>query len=257
MTSHILRERLVANIRAAVHQAQVVNSMDHDLSKGTFREIAVQNLLRPLLRSDVGLTSGIVVDSWGQQSRQIDVIVYSTTILPPLMVESALSYVPAEACIQAFEIKSKLTATELRKTVWAARSLQSLNHLLPGPSNALESITNQRAQMPCRIPTVFSILAFDTDLALGGKSELDRLNEVIAAEVGSQPGALIHDLCVIGRGFWTVFGNYPPVHRDATDGYDEVIEQLLRACDSWPVWLGTRGMVPLRPYFSDNPFGGD
>ncbi len=253
MANQIVRDRLVANIKTAVHQAEVVAGLEHEPSKGTFREIAVQNLLRPLLRPDMELTSGIVVDSRGQQSRQIDVIVYSSNILPPLMVESGLSCVPAEACVHAIEVKSKLTATEVQKAVKTAISLVALAHQLPGPSDAYEQIAGT-TKLPIRIPTVFSVLAFDSDLAEDGKSELDRMNETIMKEVGTLSGAIVHNMCVIGRGFWDVFNPPDPTYVPATKDYDEVLAFLLWACDSWPLWVATRGQVRLLPYFLEKPF---
>ena len=165
------------------------------------------------------------------------------------MASAGTDCIPFDACIHIIEVKSCLTAEELRKTIKTALQVSKMVTSLPGPASAWETLPS-RAAASISIPTVFSIFAFDSDLAKGGKSELERFREVLISEVpegSTVPGYSIHDLSVVGRGYWK-----QPILSDAChpagSGHEEVIEFLTMAADSWPVWMGTRGTMRIRPY---------
>ena len=246
MPSAILQTRLRDNIRAAIAEAQAAANIEHLGNRGTFREIALRKLLNPLLRPDLAISTGMAIDSEGSQSPQLDVIVHSARVLPPLMSDDGLSCVPIEACLHIVEVKSRLTRAELTKAVRSAMRVSKLVTCLPGPANAWETF---KQPDPIQIPTLFSIFAFGTDLVQNGVSELVRLRDVLQTEVSEEDRSrvFLHDLCVVGRGYWK-----KPVAEwmcvPAGPDYPEVVEFLTMAADSWPVWMGTRGMMRLRPY---------
>ena len=52
--------------------------IDHNCSKGTFREQILKNFLRPFLPGCYGVSGGQAFDNDGKISKQLDVVVYST-----------------------------------------------------------------------------------------------------------------------------------------------------------------------------------
>jgi hypothetical protein len=92
----------------------------------------------------------------------------------------------------AIEVKSTLTLGDLRTAHDSASELMPFRYA-PGidDSPILREHDNVEA-------AVSGLIAFDSDLALSGKSELQRYQE----QVGSDSPAL-RMLCVVGRGYWS------------------------------------------------------
>jgi hypothetical protein len=59
---------------------ETTGSISHPGEKGTFREILVRSVLSSLLPPHFGLGTGIIVDKWGRQSRQTDIIVFDKRV---------------------------------------------------------------------------------------------------------------------------------------------------------------------------------
>jgi hypothetical protein len=59
--------------------------LDHLAIRGRLREVTLKELIEPLLPNGIEAATGIVVDSDGRQSSQIDINIYSTSLLPSFM----------------------------------------------------------------------------------------------------------------------------------------------------------------------------
>lgn len=115
-----------AGILRALAEAQAASGCSNQVLKGRAREIFVSNLLRPYLAPAMGVCSGVVIDSHGRHSRQIDVIVYDRGVIPPVLVEEGEGIIPCESVLATVEVKSTLTAKEMRGTIGNARSVKAL-----------------------------------------------------------------------------------------------------------------------------------
>ena len=51
-------------------------TIDHNVSKGTFREYIVKHFLRPFFPSAYGISGGQAFDSNEEISRQLDIVIY-------------------------------------------------------------------------------------------------------------------------------------------------------------------------------------
>jgi len=88
-------------------------------------------LLRQRLPRRYDVTKGIVVDSVGGRSEQIDLIVYDRQYSPEFWEQGEHHYVPAEAVYAAFEIKPKLNKEYVLYAgakVASVRRLQRTSH---------------------------------------------------------------------------------------------------------------------------------
>jgi hypothetical protein len=162
----ILSKNLAAKVKHAIDLSKQFGDVQHDVLKGRLRELLITNLIEPLLPNGVSATTGILVDSKGVQSKQSDIIIYSSDILPPILKSRELSLIPVDAALQVIEVKSKLTATEVKKSIKEAESVKSLYLLgprqkLPTPFNL---IIKEELKHPIKVSSIFSIFAFDTDL---------------------------------------------------------------------------------------------
>ncbi len=126
-----------------------------------------------------------------QSLAQQDVVIFDQRIIPPILFEQGPAVIPVESTLVCIEIKSKLTAAELRKAHDSARTVRSL-YLHAGT----------RDQNGNWVPSVAAavssfLLALDTDLVLGGQKEAERYKNILGVE---EPW--ISGICVAGRGYY-------------------------------------------------------
>ena len=82
---------------------------------GSAREHPVRVKLEHILPSGIGVGSGCVVDSYGNTSKQMDVVLYEKNICPAYFINDTpeTAYYPCEAVVAVGEIKSSLQSREL------------------------------------------------------------------------------------------------------------------------------------------------
>lgn len=172
----------------AVGAARALQKINHRGLKGQLRELVVRELLEPLLPPGCIIGTGEIVTAYGGTSNQIDIVVADRRVLPPVLIRDAGIF-PIEACLLTVEIKSTLTAGELKTSHEAAKRVAGFHHAPP-----VGSATHGDAAIEHVVPL---LLAFDTDLTTGGKTELERYLELTG---GASPA--IRGICVVGRGYW-------------------------------------------------------
>lgn len=225
MANQRFRSRVEGLIAEAIRVHAEARSESHPGLAGLSREIAVEMLLRPLLPPDIAIGTGKIVDSYGGESTQLDVILHHAGILPAAMYGDRFGLFPIEACLYVIEVKSTATARGAAEVRHAAQALAALRPEpgvvgIPAASDAGIMI-HPRETSAAFFPN-FSYFAFSTDLATEAtpSCELDR---VLPA------GASHHDLhlvslCVAGsvtsswsreKGEW--------VHLRASPNHDEVV----------------------------------
>lgn len=77
MPNDLIRKAHISNIRSALEKAADAEGIDHPGVKGRAREIFLKEILQPIIPPYVEFGSGKIVDSQGQNSGEIDVVVYS------------------------------------------------------------------------------------------------------------------------------------------------------------------------------------
>lgn len=112
-----------ALVAGFVSQAKSIAELEHNLTKGQIREVFLQGLLKHFLPGYLGAGTGIIINTQGHQSKQTDIVIYDSRILPPLLVARDPNIFPVEAVVSVVEVKSQLTLPELRKTEKDARHL--------------------------------------------------------------------------------------------------------------------------------------
>jgi hypothetical protein len=217
MPNEIYRSRVINNIKLAVARAEEASADNHKGMRGTIREIAIENLLRPVLQQPFGIAEGKIIDSTGAQSAQTDLIIYNPSVLPGIMHTDRMGHLPAESVTYSIEIKSRLDATELRQSIENARTVRRLREARSYYRISSTGPTGWQLEPANIYPMVF---AFASDLTV--KDELDRLVE-LDEEAWTQPA--IMGLCVVGRGYWWRSVGCWECHAP-TDEHDEVINFL-------------------------------
>ena len=95
---------------------------------GSAREHPLRRKLTQLLPGGVGIGSGCVIDSFGNTSKQMDVVLYEEDLCPVFSVneDPAATYYPCEGVIAAGEVKSVLDSRELEDTFKKIASVKRL-----------------------------------------------------------------------------------------------------------------------------------
>lgn len=131
---HALSSELVASVKRT-------EQLEHNLTKGELREDALRNGLRPHIPRRYELTSGIVVNTDGAQSKQQDLIVSDGVENPSFIASGGLAgssagVQPVEAVVATLELKSVATGPLVEDGVGKALSVAAL--LPDGPRSAMK-----------------------------------------------------------------------------------------------------------------------
>jgi hypothetical protein len=102
-------------------------NISHSGEKGSFREILLRGVLASILPPHFGLGSGIVVDKWGRQSRQTDIVIFDKRVIPPVVFQEGHGLYPLDAVYRTIEVKSVLRRNHLEEAETAARLLKPDN----------------------------------------------------------------------------------------------------------------------------------
>lgn len=189
----VFKNNFQRNVASAISDAHAASDVAHPALTGQVREILVSRMLRPVLISEVNIGTGKIVNSQGKLSKQIDVILYASQILPPSLYDEKTGLFPIESCLYSIEVKSKLNATNLKEAIDKAVSVHSLPVL---QSEHWTGTTIVKSGTPLPVNTLF---AFSSDLTNGGKSEIERYRE-LDKNANTKPA--FQAICVIGKGYW-------------------------------------------------------
>lgn len=236
MPSDLFRNRLVSKIRAAIAEYKEARHLKHALLKGRVREIAVQNLFEPLLSPDFQIGTGTIADKNSEQSAETDLIIYSKKLLLPILYGERFGTFPLDCCLTTVEIKSKLTATELQKTIKNASIMPELKY----SSHKVDTET-KRQSVAVVTRTLF---AFESNLK--NKDELDRYKE---KDSGWNTCPLIKVFCVIDKGMWLFDTPRKKwLFQKATEEHEEVISFLVSIIDHLVEVFESRGQPKIGNY---------
>lgn len=157
----------------------------HHGIEGEIREIAARDCIAPFLTQSYQCGTGKVIDSLQNLSDQIDLVVFHKKVAPPILIGRELGLYPVECVRYVFEIKSTLTAAEVRDT---NRKFQSVSRLKSFPRKQ-----DNGSYRGGKLPTTV-LFAFGSDIS---GSELDRYRKYTGDE---HPPCTV--LCVLGKGYW-------------------------------------------------------
>lgn len=105
-------------------RARLIN---HPGESGTAREEALRSMLSTYLPKRCGVDTGFVIDSQGNESKQIDVIIYDQNYSPVFEIVEDKRYFPCETVLAVGEVKTDINTRELKDSFDKIESVKSLN----------------------------------------------------------------------------------------------------------------------------------
>ena len=236
----VYRELILARVQAAVVAAKAVTNIANPGLKGELREIVIRDLLYPLLPSDVGVGTGTIVSAYDRQSAQQDVVIFDKRILPPIVLEQSTGIFPIESALYTIEVKSKMTADEITTSHTSAKDLKGFRYT----SGDYDESGKATDHIVTKV--VSAVLAFDTDLTVGGKNDAERYDQIRG------PGdPAIRVICVVGRGYWYWSQNKWKTWK-RTYEFEEVVGFIAGVMNTYRMIATTRKEPRLGRYLTDN-----
>jgi hypothetical protein len=243
------RQVAIHNIEKAVAAVNASSSIKHSLQKGRLREIVVSELILPFLAPHTKVATGTIVDHYGNQSREIDIILYDERITPPVLLTASEGIVPCHSVLATIDVKVGLNKSELKKAVENARSVKLLRYEyenLPLSSERgfevvfhkrlLNLIENETLRdqifhhiFDVSVPATY-VFSFTSDLSSESTIEDERqrlLNEIESSNgTGDVVRVPINGLCIADTGytFCSAFGPNPAVVNFETE-FPNLLEQ--------------------------------
>ncbi|HWQ53184.1 MAG TPA: DUF6602 domain-containing protein [Bryobacteraceae bacterium] len=116
--------------------------------RGSFRESIIKQFLRPFLPECYGLSSGEVFSCNGEQSAQVDIILYDAIFSTILFRNGPCQLFPAESVYGSIEVKSNLSLAELR---FACGNIASIKRLERRIADSMDFLPMVRLDLcwPC------------------------------------------------------------------------------------------------------------
>lgn len=177
---------IINRIAAAKRNADgLVLGLNHHGIEGQVRELAARECIEPFLTQSYSCGTGKVIDTSQAISDQMDLIVYHRKVAPPILINRDLGLFPVECVRYVIEVKSTITADEIRDTNRKFRSIAKLNSF---PRRDAEG-NIAYGPLPATV-----LLAFSSDIA---GSEIERYKKYTDDE--SPPCVA---LCILGKGYW-------------------------------------------------------
>ena len=130
-----LLDALRIEAEGLVAKVQQSNLFSHMGDRGEFREQIIQQFLRPFLPPCYGLSPGEVFSSDGEQSAQVDIVIYDAVFSTVLFRSNTRMLFPAESIFGSIEVKSSLSLSELEK---ACGNIESIKRLTRRQADAMD-----------------------------------------------------------------------------------------------------------------------
>ena len=112
--------------RLAFDLEDAAKTITHDGKRGEVTESDWLRVIRSYLPNRYAVDSGIVIDSTGKTSEQIDIVIYDLHYTPVLLTREANRYIPAEAVYAVLEAKPTINKELLEYAGGKAASVRLL-----------------------------------------------------------------------------------------------------------------------------------
>ena len=186
MSNPIYVQKFVDEIAALMQEKERCALIDRASTKGDMMEMATSDFFHKYFPNRCAFGKGCVQDSFGNQSKEVDVVIIDNDSIPPIFHGSRTrddrrveGFFPVESLWYAIEVKTCLNNTELKKAIDNMSSVSMLKAIRRGPSRML--------------------FAYGSDLTGSDiRKEFDRYKQ---ADSNWNRDPSIHVICIIGKGY--------------------------------------------------------
>jgi hypothetical protein len=170
-------------------------ALSHPGQKGDANEETVRSFLKQYLPKVLDVSTGILVDSLGNRSNQLDIILSDAAKTPIFYQSGNLRVIPVECAYAVIEVKAFLSKEELRK---AYENMVSVKRLVKkayfNEAGVIKHTHDLYSEKWDYFPLMHFIFAFDSPDIQNVK---DNLNELQSSE---PPHNRVDMVCVLEKG---------------------------------------------------------
>lgn len=232
MPSEIYKKLLLDKIHAFLKESHSIDDISHLGLRGEIRESGLGKLISSLLPAEWDIGTGKIIDSDGKQSPQTHLLIYFKKVFPPIFFSEKLGLFPIESCGFAFEVKSTMTATEIKKTVKNFNVLKALK--LQVPFHEIPIVYQMRPIRVC--------FALKSDLKNGNEFHRYKQHD---PEYLENPA--IEILCVLNKGLW-IYRKLHWVYYESDKNQKELLH-FFGLMINQLISMTTEGTLDMREYF--------
>jgi hypothetical protein len=127
VTNPVLRERFLLLQENLASCLKMDRSIHHEGEKGMASEVGWRDMLADYLPRRYSVAKAFVIDSRGEQSQQLDLVLHDRQFSPFLFNQNGALYIPAESVYAVFEVKQWLDKATLRDAGEKAASVRNLH----------------------------------------------------------------------------------------------------------------------------------
>jgi len=106
---------------------EITIAVNYPLRRGESREDVLRDFLKKYLPKKYSVGKGIVFNSIGESSRELDIVIYDNLECPLLYNENNVQFFPIEGIYAVVEVKSNLGREELKDAVGKVESIKKLS----------------------------------------------------------------------------------------------------------------------------------
>lgn len=104
-----------SRLSSLIGQYESVEAITHMATRGQLREGFLIDFFKEVIPQRLSINSGIICDSSGTTTTQLDFIVTDESFLPSMGFEGRIAVVPVESALMTAEIKTTLTTSALEQ----------------------------------------------------------------------------------------------------------------------------------------------
>jgi hypothetical protein len=205
------------NIKNIINLSRLSSLINHSGIKGKIREEGILiEILKNFLPFGVELiTNQIITDNEGNQSQEVDGVVYTKSVLSPLIISTHSLFIPIESVIYTFEIKSLVTNKEVKDSIKKAKSINNLKYTEDYPLDVGDSM---------------GFFAYSSNLKSDSDEEFKRF---ISNQSDFYNNPSIPAICIVGKGYWyNENTNKKWYFVKSTKDYEEVVAFIAHVVNS-------------------------
>lgn len=177
---------------------KIRDSLSHSGLKGTALEKEFKRFLRDYLPKSIEISSGQIIDSNGNQSKQIDVILHDSQRTPYMFDEDDIQVIPIECVYAVIEVKANIDSTELIQKIFenmkSVKDLQKISYVKP--QGIVQNFVKIYGKEWDIWPVHYFVFALDSMTLETIRTEVDRLNTEESRDVEKR----IDCICVLKNG---------------------------------------------------------
>lgn len=241
------KKNLTNRIHKALMDSETASGIEHPYLSGKLREIVLHQLIEPLLNRQYSIGTGKIIDYRGEQSKEVDLCMYSNNLLPPFFFseKDSLGIFPIESVLGCIEVKTTLNKITLEDAYTKFKFIEDNLQTTGGFHDV-----NENPMAHIFVKPKYSVFAFRTDTKYTPESIL-KLYSKIDPDWNDNP--LITSICLANNGWicYTIKGWLHMPFNEQTKVNEEIIGFLCATIHDLPRTEHNRGIPRIGYYLSD------